>query len=323
MQGYFKKSKKKAQQKARRKARKKSQVKRMGAFHHFPKLPLELRRQIWLLSMPRRVHTLVPRWDRYQRAKIPSSAATNRESYGTFLFAYTKVFVDARNLSPNSRWDWPGPAYANLSQDALRLRYKHLIDDKQVTYLSKILTPQAIQNTRHIVFYVGDIYDGYNGYRFHASDEQCIGTAIGLLEEQIPIFKNLETVYLEVLPSDYFFQEPLEGIKSLKGMPKVKVKVWNHPSVSGVLECDVVGRKKKKRKRRKARAGATTSVTGAGSSGSNASRSASNRRRLQSSSPLKEQTTTSSGGLSTGAIAGTATGIVALVAIAVLTAYLL
>lgn len=272
--------------------------------------------------MPQQVHTLGPKWNRYQKAVIPSSAVANHESYDTFLFAYTNLFVDARNLSLNSRWDWPAPAYADLSQDAIRLGYRHLVDDKhvddkQVTYLSKILTLQAIQNTRYVIFYFDDVY----------RDEGWVQRAIQLLEEQIPIFKNLETVYLEIPHRNSWLKEQLKDIKNLKEMSKVRVELCE--CQDRVAGCNVGCNTRRRIRRRKARAvepssntgaRAATSGTGAGSSDSHASGSTFDRQRLQWPSPLSEQTTTNNGGLSTGGVI--AVGIVALVVIAALAASL-
>lgn len=206
-------------------------------FHPFPQLPIELRCLIWRLSMlqPRLIHIM----NVCDNNKTSLPSAANRESRAEFLSMYTKLFPEPPKSKPHisfvdatSLFDGLSSGkqyhatqqYANLSQDALFLDCDEVMRAKKKSCRSwiKSLTPQAIQNLKHLIFYIGGA--PVFTHPDYSSFVQCLKATFEDLEQQLQRFTSLETLFIRVTPWDKEFEEHLNGMEILKSRPTVNVE---------------------------------------------------------------------------------------------------
>jgi len=165
----------------------------------------------------------------------------NRESRSIFESLYTKLLPpdpiaigwDRIRTWEHDPREWP--LYADLSQEAFFLVWTDLRPLNNGRTLLECLTPQAIDNVKHIIFCFSDC----PASPLHMSVED-FKTAHDTLERQIRVFTRLETLRLVledwkwILPCDNR-QDPkwnahldyIDSMKDLKGRPTVKVEIGN------------------------------------------------------------------------------------------------
>lgn len=115
------------------------------AFSLFPRLPPEIRCQIWIEALPQE-----PRIIPYAASETPGVATVNHESREVFLKVYTKCFLPGRMMSMFGQPSYQISQYANLSIDVF-LWGRGYFPDKFKSQLSM----DGFQGFKHIVVLSG------------------------------------------------------------------------------------------------------------------------------------------------------------------------
>ncbi|KAE8450292.1 hypothetical protein EG329_006720 [Mollisiaceae sp. DMI_Dod_QoI] len=193
-------------------------------FHLFPNLPVELRRHIWRLALPTRPRIITCRkgkkWDKIKTHSLPI-AAVNVESRTVFLSVYTQLFLTGREyFRANERVRWyPSQLYADLSQDALFLHNRFCLGGSITNgpLWLEIFTPSAIENVKHVIYEFEKMGTFMN--------EMCAWVNWRELQRQLLVFKNLETLVLQLPYWQGYLREKIENGEKMDGRPMVKVEI--------------------------------------------------------------------------------------------------
>lgn len=112
---------------------------------HFPRLPPELRHEIWALTLPT-TPQLIP----YAASRMPVISKINRESRAMFLRSYTKTFLPARGKYEEIL-RYSMSLYANLSLDMLFFNFDLESAAGRYLYPTNVWsTSDAPQKLKHV-----------------------------------------------------------------------------------------------------------------------------------------------------------------------------
>ena len=125
------------------------QINALGEFNLFPRLPPEIRRQIWIFTLP-----ATPRLIPYPATMTPTISRVSHESRAAFLSIYTKSFIVKRKPPSATRevqfLSDPISLYANLSLDILYFDWDLCALFKDIDQSLSWLTTSAFENLNHV-----------------------------------------------------------------------------------------------------------------------------------------------------------------------------